>query len=95
MEGSEPGMGLLLPGLPSLYAPQPISDQPMRLGFPHRAGGVDPGELDFRPRVAHVLHVPATQRSAIWIRVSTPCGAVSTGDFRPRGVVVVEIWRNI
>ena len=32
------GCGPIFLGLPSLYAPQPTSDRPVRLGFPHRAG---------------------------------------------------------
>ena len=40
----------ILPGLPSLYAPQPISDRPSGLGFRTVRGGADTGELDFRPR---------------------------------------------
>ena len=30
------------------HEPQPISNQPVGLGFPHRAGGLDPGDLRFR-----------------------------------------------
>ena len=32
-----------------LHEPQPISNQPVLLGFPHRAGKVDPGNPRFRP----------------------------------------------
>ena len=41
------GWGPILPGLRSLYAPQPISDRPVGLGFPHRAGRCRPGRTRF------------------------------------------------
>ena len=34
-----------------IFGPQPISDRPMGLGFPHRAGRCRPGEARFRPLV--------------------------------------------
>ena len=41
------GWDPILPGLPSLYAPQPINDRPAGLGFPHRAGRCRPGRTRF------------------------------------------------
>ena len=41
------GWGPILPGLPSLYTPQPISDRPVGLRFPHRAGRCRPGRSRF------------------------------------------------
>ena len=50
--GVKRGRGPSLPGLPSLYAPQPISERPVGLGFHTVREIVHPGELDFRPRVS-------------------------------------------
>ena len=44
-------------GTLALYDPQPISDRPVRLAFPHRAGGFDPGDDRFRPQVVGVVKV--------------------------------------
>ena len=42
------GWELILPGCPgSMYDPQPISDRPLGLGFPHRAGRCRPGGSPF------------------------------------------------
>ena len=41
------GWGPIHPGLPSAYAPQPISDRPVGLGFPHRAGQCLTGRTRF------------------------------------------------
>ena len=38
---------LILPGCRWLHEPQPVSDQSMGLGFPHRAGPYRPGESPF------------------------------------------------
>ena len=38
-----------------MYDPQPISDRTVGLGFPHRAGGFDPGDHRFRPEVVGVV----------------------------------------
>ena len=41
-----------------MYDLQPISDRPVGLGFPHRAGRVRPaGDLCFRPRVVGVVEI--------------------------------------
>ena len=37
------GWKIILPGVRWLCDPQPISDRPVRLGFPHRAGRFGPG----------------------------------------------------
>ena len=55
--GVKRGRGPILPGLRSLYAPQPISDWPVKLGFPTVQGGVDPGEIDFRPRDVGIVEM--------------------------------------
>ena len=34
-----------------LHEPQPISNQPISLGFHALQGGIDPGDLRFRPQV--------------------------------------------
>ena len=36
--------------------PQPISDQPVALGFPHRVGSINPRERLLLPRVVGVVH---------------------------------------
>ena len=41
------GWGPILPGLRSLYTPQPIDDRPVGLGFPHRARRCRPGKTQF------------------------------------------------
>ena len=51
------GWGTIIPGLPSLYAPQPISDRPWDWGSHILRGGVDPGELDIRPRGVGVVEI--------------------------------------
>ena len=38
--------------------PQPISTQPLRLGFPHRGGDIDPGDL--------LLRLPAVGFVKVW-----------------------------
>ena len=52
------------PGNPSLvalalrtwiYEPQPISNEPVGSGFPHRAGQIDPGDHRFRPQFVGVV----------------------------------------
>ena len=40
-----------------LHEPQPISNQPVGLGFPHRAGRIDPGDLHFRSQVVRFVDV--------------------------------------
>ena len=40
-----------------LYEPQRISNQEVGLGFPQRAGGVDPGHLRLRRRVVGVVEI--------------------------------------
>ena len=40
-----------------LHEPQPISNHPVGLGFPHLRGGIHPGNLRFRPRVG-VVEIP-------------------------------------
>ena len=40
-----------------LHEPQPISNQPVRLGFSHRAGGIDPGDHRFLARVVGFVNV--------------------------------------
>ena len=40
-----------------LHEPQPISNQSVGLGFPHPAGGIDPGDLRFRPRFVGVVEI--------------------------------------
>ena len=49
--------GSILPGLPSLYAPQPISNRPVILGFPYRAGRCRPGGPYFRPQGVGVVEI--------------------------------------
>ena len=44
---SEDGIIRILPGCRWLHEPQPISNQPVGLGFPHRAGRYRPGEPPF------------------------------------------------
>ena len=104
----------------------------MVLGFPHPAGGIDPGDLRFRPRVVvdveiwknflsgdETLSSPgvAGPRCCPERQLSPRAGSMSSsqsatsqwglgfhtvrigidaGDlrFRPRVVVVVEIWKN-
>ena len=40
------------------HKPQPISNQPVGLGFFHTLrGGIDPGDLRFRPRVVGVVEI--------------------------------------
>ena len=46
-KGVKRGRGPILPGLRSLYAPQTISDRPVRLGSPHRAGRCATGRTRF------------------------------------------------
>ena len=43
------------------------------------------------------VRVPANQQSPSGAGVSTPCGAVSTGDhrFRPQVVGVIYGWRDL
>ena len=48
--------GQLSPRVGSVSS-QPISDRPVGAGFPHRAGGVDPGDHRFRPGAAGVVDV--------------------------------------
>ena len=49
--------------LARLHGPQPISNHPVGLGFPHPSGrygpgdGCDPGDLRFRPQVVGVVKV--------------------------------------
>ena len=38
-----------------LHEPQPISNRPVELGFPHAAGRYRPGDLRFRSRVVGVV----------------------------------------
>ena len=46
-----------------LHEPQPISNHPVRFGVPHPAGlhtlrgGIDPGDLRFRPRDVGVVEI--------------------------------------
>ena len=40
-----------------LHKPQPISNQPMGLRFPHRAGGVLTRGISFRPQGVGFVHV--------------------------------------
>ena len=40
-----------------MYDPQPISDRPVGLGFPHRAGRFRPGGSPFSPQVVGVVKV--------------------------------------
>lgn len=51
------GWDPMLPGWRWLYALKPISDRPMGLAFPHRAGRFDTGEFDFHPRFAGVVNI--------------------------------------
>ena len=43
------GWGAILSGLCLLYAPQPIRDRPVELGFKHRAGRCRPERTRFSP----------------------------------------------
>lgn len=47
---SIPGMGTYPPGVRWLHESQPVSNQPMGLGFTHRARRYGPGDRLFRPR---------------------------------------------
>ena len=40
-----------------LHEPQPISNHPVGLGFHTLRGGIDPGDLRFRPRVVGVVQI--------------------------------------
>ena len=40
-----------------LHEPQPISNHPVGLGFPHLGGDFDPGSPRFRPRVDGVVEI--------------------------------------
>ena len=40
-----------------LHGPQPISNHPVGLGFPHAAVGIDPGDHRLRPRVVGVVEM--------------------------------------
>ena len=48
---------LTLPEWRWLYEPQPISNHPVGLGFPHRAGRFRPGDGLLRPRSVGLLDV--------------------------------------
>ena len=70
-----------LPGLCSLYAPQPRAIGPWDWGFHTVRGGVDPGELDFRTGVGVV---------EMWNDVCTRNGAQSSpgGRTKRRGPIL-------
>ena len=51
------GWGPILPGLPSLIVPQPISDRPVELGFPHSAGRCRPGRIRFSSPDVEVVEI--------------------------------------
>ena len=40
-----------------LHEPQPMSYRPVGLRFPHRPGGIDPGDLRFRLRFVEVVEI--------------------------------------
>ena len=40
-----------------IHEPQPISNHPVELGFPHPAGRYDPGNLLFRPCFVGVVEI--------------------------------------
>ena len=55
--GQTKGRGPIPPGLCSLYTPQLISDRPVGIGVHTVRGGMDPGEIDFRPRVVGIAEI--------------------------------------
>ena len=57
-----------------LHEPQEISNQPDGLGFSHLAGGIDPGDLRFRPRVVEVVQIWKELSSGDW-KLSSPGAA--------------------
>ena len=40
-----------------LREPQPISNHPLGLEFPHVRGDIDPGDLPLRPRLVGVVEI--------------------------------------
>ena len=60
----------------SLHEPLPISNQPVRLGFPHRAGDIDPRDLRVRLRVVAAVGMEGFLIRG-WKLILPRCGATS------------------
>ena len=81
------------------HEPQPVSNQPVRFGFPHRGGRNRPEDLRLRPRVVEVVFGSSYDpgMGPYPPRVKRDLDVVPTGNSRhaliPRGIIgVVDVW---
>ena len=122
--GSTWDVALSSPGFARSTRPSQSAIGPWDWGFHTVRGGVDPGELDFRPRGVGVVDIskdvctgdgsqsssgaaglprvmlarPSQSAIGKWHwGFHTVRGGVDPGeiDFRPRGVGVIEIWKDV
>ena len=68
---------------------QPISNQPVGLGFTHRAGGIDAGDIRFRPRVVGACRDLEGFLFRRWEFIILGCGRTAT---LARGATLVARW---
>ena len=93
---SDPRMGPYPPRVALAPRTQPISNQLVSLGFPHRAGQYT-GDHRFRPRVALWLHGPQPISNQQWSwGFHTMRSGINPRDhrFRPRCVGVADVRKD-